>query len=525
MPPSFTSLHLGLFGESLSHIRGSVTFSAVFHCTKNRLPSLFEFYRGCATLPSSNRWHISARVLFVPTRVVLQWAHFDIQRRSLRKEQAYFYHYLSQSILPPRRYNRRLDNVAIRTRNPAETEKIKFEQSTMFRTVLIILVLLLPAIASGATVLLLKNGGVLEGELLNPNEVSRKSYRIKMAGGFEIHLDAKLVEREQNRERPALVKYNSEVYLTENTVENHLYWARWCNENQLLDQAKLHRQQILELEPDHAETRQILGYEKTQDGWVSLRERRETQGFIQDRGGRWRTAQQIEVANILESQKKEEDQWRRTLRDLIRRLPNSEAELLAIRDPSAIEPLKDVLTNERNPFIRKVLLRALVQIPRASAVRFVVRWSILDTESDEIRQTCIDELLRTSKDNPEVRQIMIESYRLVLRPTVTTSIITLAAKALEDIGAREAVPELIDVLVVTRVETIQSQPQPYSFGSGGTSLGQGSKTINNPVLVPNHSVLKALVTLTGKNFQFDQAMWREWYRQTQRSPSLNLRRD
>jgi hypothetical protein len=51
---------------------------------------------------------LSGRLRHYVTRVRPGWMHFDIQHRSLRKEQAYFYHYAAKNILPPRRYNRRL---------------------------------------------------------------------------------------------------------------------------------------------------------------------------------------------------------------------------------------------------------------------------------------------------------------------------------------------------------------------------------------------------------------------------------
>jgi len=396
----------------------------------------------------------------------------------------------------------------------------------MFRIILLISFLLLPTVASGTTVLLLKDGGILEGELLNPDEISRKSYQIRTAGGLEVSLDARLVERVQNRERPAVIEYNAEVHLTENTIENHLYWARWCNENQLIDQARLHWRQILELDPDHADARRILGYDKTQNGWVSRQGRMEDRGLVWHRGS-WRTPQRIEVENILETQKNAEDQWRRTIRDLYRRLPNqqAEAQLLAIRDPAAYIPLRDVLRNEGNPRVRMVLLRSLVQIPHVRAIQTVAEWSIYPEEpSTDVRQMCVDELLRLSNENPEVRKIMIDTYRNRLRSGIEP-VVHMAAKILGDIGAHEAVPELIDALVVTRTQTIQEQPQSFTFGSGGSGLTQGARTISRPVQTQNQTVLTALTKLTGRNFLFDQAAWQEWYRQSQRSPSFNLRRN
>jgi hypothetical protein len=99
------------------------------------------------------------------------------------------------------------------------------------------------------------------------------------------------------------------------------------------------------------------------------------------------------------------------------------------------------------------------------------------------------------------------------------------AKTLGDIGGYEAVPELIDVLVVTKTETIQPAPQTYSFGSGGTGYGQPGKPITRQVPIENPVVLSALCKLTSVNFGFDKEAWRNWHRQSQRSPSLNLRRE
>jgi len=396
----------------------------------------------------------------------------------------------------------------------------------MFRVLLFISFLLVPMAVSGTTILLLKNGGTLEGELLNPNEVSRKSYQIKTAGGIEVNLDARLVERVQSRERQALVEYQTEAPFTENTIENHLVWARWCSENQLADQSRLHWRQILELDPDHAGARQVLGYERTQNGWISLQSRREDRGLIQYRG-RWRTAQQIEVESMLESQRNAEDYWRRTIRDLIRRLPNPQAEsaLLEIRDPVAIDPLGDAMRNEGNPHRRAILLRSLIRIPDVRAVRIVAAWSAgLAEPSEDIRQMCVDELLRLSNDNPEIRQIMIEIYRSALR-TGIEPIVSLSARILGNIGGHEAIPELIDVLVTTREETYQEQQPAHTFGPGGTGLTHGARTIRRQVQDTNQTALTALNNLTGMNFQFNQAAWQEWYRQSHRSPSVNLRRN
>ena len=59
------------------------------------------------TVPMSRR-EIAEQLRRHTTRRRPNWTHFDIQRRALRKEQAYFFHYHSRKILPPRRKNMRL---------------------------------------------------------------------------------------------------------------------------------------------------------------------------------------------------------------------------------------------------------------------------------------------------------------------------------------------------------------------------------------------------------------------------------
>lgn len=400
----------------------------------------------------------------------------------------------------------------------------------MFRTVLAITCLLLPIPSvSATTTLLLKDGGTLEGELLNPDEVNRKLYQINTPEGLEITLDAKLIDRIQARERDAVIEYDRDAPLTTHTVENHLSWAKWCSEHQLPDQAKVHWQQILELDPDHAEARKVLGYSKTQTGWVSHRDTWEKQGFIQDRQGRWKTPQQIEVETILGNQNETVQYWQRTVRELYRRLPNpqAEAELLAIRHPDAFPPIRKILIDETktNPQRRTMLLRLLAQFSDAPSLQFVAGWAIRPEESYDDRKMCVEELQKRIKEQPEIRHTMMNVYRHSLNPRADQEVIHLAAQVVRDLGGYEAIPELIEVLVVMKTETYQPEVPTYGFGSGGSGFSLPGKPTSRQIPITNQSVLSALQKLTGVNFEFNQGAWREWYRQSQRSPSLNLRRD
>jgi hypothetical protein len=399
----------------------------------------------------------------------------------------------------------------------------------MFRIICAISFLLFPIPSLSATsTLLLKDGGTLEGELLNPEEMNRRVYRIKTPEGLEITLEAKLVERIQPRERDVVIEYNRDAPLTNSTVENHFYWAKWCSENQLPDQVRVHWQQILELDPEHAEARKVLGYSRTPSGWVSHEDTYVKRGLIQDRQGRCKTPQQIEVENILGGQTEEAQHWQRTIRELYRRLPNpqAEAELWAIRHPDAFVPIRKILVDETDPEKRKMLLRLLAQFSDVASLQFVAAWAIRPDEPyDEVRKLCVEELRKRIKEHPEIRQTVMAVYRNSLNPRAGQEVILLAAQAVADFGGYEAVPELIEVLVVMKTETYQPQAPTYGIGSGGSGFSQPGGPVTRQIPVTNQPVLSALRKLTGVNFEFNQGAWREWYRQSQRSPSLNLRRE
>ena len=381
---------------------------------------------------------------------------------------------------------------------------------------------------SATTILHLEESGTLEGELLNHDEINRKVYQIQTPEGLTVWLDIQTVEKVQGRHREAIIKYNRDAPLSPNTIENHLYWARWCFEQHLPDQANIHWQQILELDPNHGDARRVLGYTETLTGWESLRHRNENRGLTQYQG-RWRSSYEIEVLKHFEEQTQIRLQWQRTLREYINRLPHSESSLLAIRDPAAVIPIRDMLfdarTAQRNPQIRALLYRALVQIPDMYALQLVAGGVIRPDEPEEIRRLCLEELERQSRNLPEVRAIVISVFRSALRSVTEPSVINLAAEALAGMGGREAVPELIDVLVVSVTETIQTPPQSPSFGPGGSGgIQWGTATARRTIPIPNQTVLSALRRLTNVDFGFEQSGWRDWYREAYRSPAVNLRR-
>ncbi|MDR0870979.1 MAG: hypothetical protein LBN39_09320 [Planctomycetaceae bacterium] len=368
-----------------------------------------------------------------------------------------------------------------------------------------------------ADVYLLKDGGKIEGELLNPNEVPRKTYRIKTADGAEITIPAVQIDRHRKSEREALREYNAFAPFEENTIENHLRIADWCSKNQLPDLSKQHLKQILELDRDNKDARRMLGYVKQEDGsWTTTDDIRSSRGLLKHEG-RWKTQQQIDVESKFARQKKKELEWEKRIGTM------SKNDLSAITDPAAAVPLWKALTNASNPDGRILLIRALGNITTPAALHSVARWALNPKENEEVRQTCYEVILKY----PEAKQAIIGFYATYLNPNTDPATLNLAARGIAELDGKSAVPQLIDVLITyyTKQTTVGSDtPSVVQGNSGGLGMSAGTKTVKQTFTSQNRDVLNALIRLTGNNFQFNQDTWRNWLIQSQKTASFNARR-
>lgn len=377
-----------------------------------------------------------------------------------------------------------------------------------------------------ADVFLMKESGKIDGNLLNVEEVPRKTYRIETTDGLEIEIEAKYVERVRKGEREALVEYESTAPFKEDTIANHLELAEWCSKNQLPELSRQHLSRILEHNPDHKEARQRLGHFKTEDGsWTTRQEQLGNKGFKKYNGS-WKTQQQIDVDQILERRKKAEIYWEKRISALRAALPRNEKamnELLAIEDSAASSALRKALGEERNEDIRILLIKALANIKTSAALHEIARWTLNPRENvTEVRQTCLDEL----RNRPEVLPAIIGFYTSQLQPANDAFTINAAARALAELDGKSAISALINVLVVHREWTEKQKADGPAFSNtGGNALGWGEKTIKRQKDEPNPRVLEALIRLTGSNFQYDKDAWKTWFIQAQQTPTFNARRN
>jgi hypothetical protein len=374
---------------------------------------------------------------------------------------------------------------------------------------------------------LLKEGGKISGELLNLEEVPRKTYQIRADNGLEIGIASKYIERSAKGERKTILEYNAFAPFEENTIENHLKIADWCSKHQLPELARQHWSRILEQDPEHKSARSVLGYIKSDDGsWRTQRELLSSRGLIQHNGS-WKTQQQIDVEKMLEKRKQAEINWEKKINALRTVLPNNakaKSEILAITDPLATTALWNALSGEHNEDTRILLLKALSNIGTSSALHNIARWSMNTHENAEVRRTCFDEIRKHSA----AKQALVGFYASFLNSSYDVPTINAAALALGEMGGRSAIPQLIDALITVHTETKTINAPSPAFGSfgntSGTQFGWGTTKRTDVLNSQNQEVLNALIKLTGVNFQYNKNLWRAWLIESRRTTSFNARR-
>src|SRR5262249_3657258 len=109
--------------------------------------------------------------------------------------------------------------------------------------------------------------------------------------------------------------------------------ARWCLEKKMLPEARAHYTRVLELDTNHAEAREKLGFRQVNGVWMSQRELAEAR----DRAARaiadmneWRPKLETLRKNYLSTNPKVREQ--------------AEQQIMAIRSPGAIPAIELVLS-------------------------------------------------------------------------------------------------------------------------------------------------------------------------------------
>ena len=92
------------------------------------------------------------------------------------------------------------------------------------------------------------------------------------------------------------------------TVDDQWNLAEWCRAHRLPRRREEVLRRILQLDPNHPETRHALGYQQLGGEWVTTSEWRRREGYVLYRG-RWRLAQDIELIEAERKTNAMEKEW------------------------------------------------------------------------------------------------------------------------------------------------------------------------------------------------------------------------
>ena len=386
------------------------------------------------------------------------------------------------------------------------------------RLILVLLGLLVGCCASRArgAELILHQGGRVWGEIKNPHP-GVPSYSVITPFGGEVSVGQSLVNRVEGH-LPYEAEYEQKVAELSDTVPAHWELSVWCRQQGLQSHRDAHLRRILQLDPEHADARRLLGYAFVHGQWLSQDEHMRRRGY-ERYNGRWRIAQEIQLIQEREETEKLHTTWLRTIhrwREHADRCTYAQArhELLQVRDPAAVPALTQFLYKEQLRPFKLLLIEALAEIGGDDALRALVIVSLSDAD-EEIFHACLDHVVEQSP--PFAVKLYIEA----LGQDVPESI-RRAAQALARLDDDTAIRPLIDVLVTVHALS-QSAPAVTTtfarssdlYGTTGPLDGQVLQTGADKTLyrvARNQAALDALVQLSrGTSFGFNQQSWINWH--------------
>ena len=373
----------------------------------------------------------------------------------------------------------------------------------------------------------LRNGGRLMGKLLNPDDRPRTSYRIKLDTGGEVTLaptDVRKVRRlsENEKRYQTLLKQ-----IPSDTAKHHLLVAKQCSKWMLPQQREFHLQQVIRLEPNHAEARKALGYREQADGsWAKPEDIKKAEGKTRV-DGKWVSAQQAKLMAADEARKQVAIRWKKDLRMWKKWMKDGRRRAVAVKnfreidDPMAASTLVELFQEESHAATKEMFAEVLGKLDSGIAVSALAA-AALDGDT-EMRYHCVRQL----KENGHTSAMGY--FRGALNSS-SKSRINRAAYALGELGDKASILPLIYALRTTHTYKVGGGNQgmnatfdPTGRSGGGLSMGNKkpkkvTKTFNN------RPVLTALVRLTDQDFEYNQPKWKSWYL-SRTTPKTSLRRD
>jgi hypothetical protein len=257
-------------------------------------------------------------------------------------------------------------------------------------------------VCARSDVIYLKSGGQLEGQVIDDDDASATQYVVETDLGGRITLARSQVAR-IDRQSDLDARYRERARAAPDTAESHWQLAEWCRENRLTEQSEQHLGRVVELDPHHAEARNLLGYRQVQGHWLTRDQLMAGRGLVLHRG-KYRSAQEIALLERNEKISASVGEWRARVQRWRRRLTDRQPEraiearrnIESIRDPAAADALVELLKNEDVYDVKLLLLAVLSRFEHQVALDALVSHALYDP-SDEVRAQSLEYLIKSER--------------------------------------------------------------------------------------------------------------------------------
>ena len=386
----------------------------------------------------------------------------------------------------------------------------------------------------------LKTGRVLHGTVSEGDaEKGGEFILLKTASGAMYKLDKGDIVKSIIKREQVDLDYEAKRRHISNTATDHIELAKWCEKQdrgktRFQEQIRWHYENVVRLDPDHANARKKLGYLKLENGtWVAEAEFKERQGYIPDRRRGWIAdlAKEVQTASDRSeaeygTKKKEFNRW-------LKRAKKGDYQpgvLANLCDPSTLTLVYESTVKEiANTELTRVQLDAISNVNNGTAVRILAQFAMM-APKQELREHAISLLSQPQIDHIGAILALAEGLKFSTRSIVHNAAFAIAEVASTDNYSRDfAILPLADSLITTHTEKIEGALEAgrlnTSFGNGGTGFQTGGGPQTREVNYKNPPSLDALRRLVEADFEYQEQAWRDWYIDNYTLSRIDVRAD
>ena len=419
----------------------------------------------------------------------------------------------------------------------------------------------------------LRGGGEIKGVVVTDPAAKPETVPVQTEKSANPLVFAKTGILSVVREAGPLDDYLARKDKVEATAQAHFDFGLWCEDVKLAGPADAQYQQALALDPQFGPAHKKLGHVLHGTRWLTYDGQREAQGLVKFKG-KWVLKSEKEKIDAAAALSAEQSSWATRLKLLRRKLydgdpatrESAEVQIAAIRDPAAIPGLLRAFAGDGDA-VRIRLAQLLAAIEGPDATEALVNLTVVEHDLD-VRQAMLDELIRRRDPETSTRLVaalkakdpdvvgraawalavmkqlsavprLVDALvqtdkRMVMVPVAGGgggggglsgsygfaqnlsggSSSSVPASGQQGFATVGAVPYLTGPVVAPGVVAFGASSVPVVSGSNAVPTGGqqqiGQMPVKATIRYQNGEVLKALESLTGENYGFDQLAWKKW---------------